>query len=165
MKAVTTDTERETRALGGALGAAAEPGDVLALLGPLGSGKTTFAQGFARGAGFLGPVVSPSFGLARRYKAGAKVVHHLDLYRLAGRDLANLGLEEYLDDPRGICLVEWPEVAASELPADRLEIRFEHAGERRRRMKFAARGPRARLLLSSLSRLRARARARVRAKR
>ncbi len=150
MKAVTSTTEAQTRKLGGALGAAAEPGDVLALLGPLGSGKTTFTQGFARGAGFKGSVVSPSFGLARRYKAGTRFIHHLDLYRLADRDIPNLGLAEYFDDPRGICVVEWPEVAGRELPADRLEIRFEHAGERTRRLRLKAAGPRSKRLLGAL---------------
>ncbi|MBI4349376.1 MAG: tRNA (adenosine(37)-N6)-threonylcarbamoyltransferase complex ATPase subunit type 1 TsaE [Elusimicrobia bacterium] len=150
MRAVTADTEARTRALGAALGSSAVPGDVLALSGPLGSGKTTFVQGFARGAGFRGAVVSPSFGLARRYRAPTKTIHHLDLYRLADKDLPNLGLEEYFDDPRGVCLVEWPEIAAKALPPDRLEIRFDHAGERRRKLAFRALGGRARRLLRSL---------------
>ncbi|MBI4422228.1 MAG: tRNA (adenosine(37)-N6)-threonylcarbamoyltransferase complex ATPase subunit type 1 TsaE [Elusimicrobia bacterium] len=148
---IATASPEETRRLAARLGAAAQPGDVVSLRGPLGSGKTTFVQGFARGAGFKGPVVSPSFGLARRYRAGRRLLHHLDLYRLAGRDLPNLGLEEYFDDPAGICLVEWPEVAEAALPADRLEVRLEHLGEEERRLRFEGRGPRAQRLLRALS--------------
>lgn len=151
MKAVTTASPEATRELGSRLGRAALPGDLLALEGALGSGKTTFVQGFARGAGFRGSVTSPSFGLARRYRAGRRTLHHLDLYRLAGRELANLGLEEYFGDPRAICLVEWPEAGDAELPKDRLRVSFEHVAETRRRLGFKAAGPRSRRLLLALS--------------
>ena len=149
MKRIMSASEAETRRLAARLGKAARPGDVLALEGPLGSGKTTFTQGFARGAGFKGAVVSPSFGLARRYKTRALTLHHLDLYRLADRDLPNLGLEEYFGDPKAVCVVEWPEVAARELPADRLTIRFEHAEDGARRLTLSAAGPCSRRLLAA----------------
>lgn len=142
-----TKSEDETRKLGGKIGKAAKAGDVVTLEGPLGSGKTTFVQGFARGAGFRGQVVSPSFALTRRYLVRGKTIHHLDLYRLAGRDLPNLGLEEYFQDPKAICIVEWPEVAGEEIPADHLRVRFEHASETSRRLSFNAAGSRSEKML------------------
>lgn len=145
---VVSESEAATRSLAAKLGAAGKAGDVVTLEGALGTGKTTFSQGFARGAGFRGSVVSPSFGLARRYRIGNKVIHHLDLYRLSGADLPNLALEEYFDDPAAICLVEWPEVAAAELPKDRLRVKLSHAGESTRRLELAASGPRSRRLLA-----------------
>lgn len=151
MKRIVLDSEKATRALGMRLGAAARPGDVVTLEGPLGTGKTTFAQGFAKGAGFRGPVTSPSFGLARRYRIGKKVIHHLDLYRATGKDLPNLALEEYFEDMAAICLVEWPEVAAVELPSDRLSVRLTHVDETRRRLEAVASGPRSRRLLRALA--------------
>lgn len=150
MKRLVSESEKATRALGSRLGAAAKPGDLVTLEGPLGAGKTTFAQGFANGAGFRGSVVSPSFGLARRYRVGKKVIHHLDLYRLSGRDLPNLALEEYFEDPAAICLIEWPEVAAVELPADRLSVRLAHVDQTKRSVELAASGPRSRRLLGAL---------------
>ena len=93
--------------------------------------------------------MSPSFGLARRYRFRGKTIHHLDLYRVGDRDLPNLGLEEYFDDPAAVCVVEWPEAAAAELPADRLRVRFAHASESARRLRLSASGPRSRRLLGA----------------
>ena len=81
---------------------------------------------------------------------GAKTIHHLDLYRLADRDLPNLGLEEYFRDPCAICVVEWPEVAAAEIPPDRVHVRFEHASETTRKLTFSASGTRSGKLLKAL---------------
>ncbi len=149
MTRVLSESPEQTRKVAARLGAAAEPGDLACLIGPLGSGKTTFTQGFARGAGFRGSVTSPSFGLARRYPAKKATIHHLDLYRLSGKDLPNLALEEYFDDPRGVCVVEWPQVAAGALPKDRLEIRFSHRPDGRA-LDFRAKGPRSRRWLGRL---------------
>ena len=145
-----TVSEDETRELGARLGKAARAGDVFTLEGPLGSGKTTFVQGFARGAGFRGQVVSPSFALTRRYRVRGKTIHHLDLYRLAGSELMNLGLEEYFLDPKAICVVEWPEVAGQEIPADHVRVRFEHVCETSRRLSLSASGARSEKLVKAL---------------
>lgn len=125
-RVVTTRSPEETERLAAGLAKRSKPGDVICLIGPLGSGKTTFAKGFARGAGFKGDVTSPSFGLVREYRAGRRTVYHMDLFRVAPREIPNLGLEEYFADPRGICLIEWPGAARRILPKRRLEIRFSH---------------------------------------
>jgi len=144
-----TRTASETMALAARLGRRARALDVVCLAGELGAGKTTFVQGFARGAGFRGRATSPTFGIARNYKARRVALHHLDLYRVGPRDIVNLGLEEYLEDPQAACLIEWPEAARKALPADRLEILFEHRPDGGRSVELRALGPRSRRLLGA----------------
>lgn len=99
-----------TRTLGESIGARLRPGDCLALVGPLGAGKTTLVQGVVAGAGGGGDVRSPTF-LLHSIHRGRIAVHHLDLYRLGeGTDLRSLGVDEMLDD--GAALVEWGDRAA-----------------------------------------------------
>jgi tRNA threonylcarbamoyladenosine biosynthesis protein TsaE len=122
MKVVTRSVE-ETRALGEQLGRdVLAPGDVVVLSGELGAGKTALAQGVGRGLEVDGPVVSPTFTLVREYK-GRHPLCHVDLYRLEWvQELHDLGIEEHLDE--SVTLIEWGEIAASALPADRLEVRL-----------------------------------------
>ncbi len=142
----SASTPDETRALGRA---AAKPGDVILLVGDLGAGKTTLTQGIAAGAGFKGRVTSPTFGLAREYRAKTVTIYHLDLYRVAESQTGDIGLEEYLYDPKAFCVVEWPEAARAYLPLDRLEIRLAHE-KGGRSLSFKALGPSARSLLKRL---------------
>ncbi len=117
-----------TRAFGERLGAAASAGDVIALSGPLGAGKTELARGVARGLGVVDPVSSPTFVLIAEHE-GRLPFFHLDCYRLAGpRDALGAGL---LDERRadGVTVVEWAERLGSALPAGRLEIRLDGSGD------------------------------------
>lgn len=129
------------------LGKRAEAGDVICLRGPLGSGKTTFVQGFAQGAGFQGSTASPTFGLLRQYEAKRFRIYHADFFRLDKKDLPNLGIEEWIADPDGLCLIEWPEIVGPMLPGDRLEIEFAHRKEGGRNLTFRDHGPRSARLL------------------
>jgi tRNA threonylcarbamoyladenosine biosynthesis protein TsaE len=115
--------EAATERLGERLGRLARPGDVLALSGELGSGKTTLVRGLARGLDVPPevPVVSPSFTLINEYP-GRLPLYHLDLYRVEAGEQEWLGLEEYLYGP-AVVAVEWAERLA-EPPAERLEIRL-----------------------------------------
>ena len=115
---VTTASADETRALAVALAAALPPDTVLALHGTLGVGKTTFVQGLAEGLGVTEPVSSPTFNLLTLHRGGARLLAHLDAYRLEGDGVAaaeSLMLDDFLVSPW--CLaVEWPEKIAAWLP-------------------------------------------------
>lgn len=110
----------------------AHRGDVIALSGDLGAGKTLFARAFVNA--LPGPeeeVPSPTFTLVQTYRRGELEVWHFDLYRLESPEEAwELGLEEALAE--GVTLIEWPERLGGALPADRLELRLSHEGEGRR---------------------------------
>lgn len=139
-------------ALGCKLGRLLRGLDVVCLHGDLGSGKTTLTKGIARGAGFRGGVNSPTFGLARVYRAKRLSIYHLDLYRVDAGQTGDIGIEDFLADPRGFCVVEWPEAAKAYYPADRLDVRLGHArGGRARRIAFSTTGPRSRAVVRALS--------------
>ena len=105
-----TRSEDDTFALGRALGAFLRPGDALLLSGDLGTGKSVLARGAARSLGVEGPMPSPSFTILFPYE-GKCPVYHFDLYRLSGPDeFEAAGLDEWFGG-RGVCLVEWPEMA------------------------------------------------------
>jgi tRNA threonylcarbamoyladenosine biosynthesis protein TsaE len=108
-------SEEETRAIGEALGRGLGPGDVVALVGPLGAGKTCFAAGLARGLGSPASVISPTFALVREY-SGRFPIRHVDLYRLDPADIQDLDWRDLFYGP-GVALVEWAERAADYLPS------------------------------------------------
>ncbi len=100
-----------TLELGSRLAAILQPGQVLALYGDLGAGKTVLARGFARGLGITEPVTSPTFTVAQEYHApNGRWFYHLDMYRIDDeRSAMAFGIEEYLFAPDAVTLVEWPE--------------------------------------------------------
>ncbi len=113
--------EAATARLAAEVAARARAGDVIALCGPLGAGKTAFARGFIRALGGTEEVPSPTFTLVQTYPLGAATVWHFDLFRLeAAAEAWELGIEEAFTG--GISLIEWPERLAGLLPADRLEV-------------------------------------------
>ena len=142
-------SEAETIALGERLGKKLKPGSLLLLRGPLGAGKTTMARGLARGAGYRGRVSSPTFALAHVYRGKRLTIHHLDLYRVAAGEDAELGLDELLADPRAAVVVEWPDAAGGAWPKDRLEVMLAHARSGRA-AALKATGPASRKILESL---------------
>jgi tRNA threonylcarbamoyladenosine biosynthesis protein TsaE len=143
-----TQSDEETRAFGESLGRRLGPGQVVCLIGPLGAGKTTLAQGIARGLEVEDVVNSPTFTLVQEY-AGRLRVYHLDVYRLSGpEEAADLALDEMLN-AGGVVIIEWPERIAAVLPPERLEVRLEPQGEDHR-VTASAVGPRAADLLASL---------------
>lgn len=145
---ITSESPEHTAALGARLGEALEAGDVLALDGDLGAGKTSLVRGIADGLGVpRREVRSPTFILVARHDGGRIPLVHVDAYRLAdARGLVELGIDEVLD-PGAAAAIEWAPRVAAALPADRLEIAIEHAGPRRRILKLEARGPRSAALL------------------
>ena len=129
LEAVTVDAS-STRELAAALARTCRAGDVLLLVGGLGAGKTTFAQGFARALGVVGPVTSPTFTLVRQYPCtgagvpGVAYLVHADVYRLdSAEEMADLGLHELGDD--AVTLVEWGDRAAPVLASSTLTVELE----------------------------------------
>ena len=125
------EDEQATSEFGAALAAAARRGDVIALSGPLGVGKTALARGFIRALGHDSDVPSPSFAMVQPYDALDPPVWHVDLYRLEhSSEIDELGLDSAAD---AVLLVEWPERAGARAwpEALRLDLDFAEAGARR----------------------------------
>ena len=140
----------QTRRIGMRLGALLEVGDVIALAGDLGSGKTTLIQGIAAGWGTLDLVSSPTFVLVNLYRRpdGGRL-YHLDAYRLAGPvEAEDLDLEPMLAS--GPLVVEWADHIAAALPPERLWISLTWLAEEQRGMRFSAHGERYQELLATL---------------
>jgi tRNA threonylcarbamoyladenosine biosynthesis protein TsaE len=122
------DGPQDTLALGSAMGGLLRGGEVLALVGPLGAGKTLLVKGLARGLGVRQsePVVSPTFVLVREYRGRLRLVH-CDAYRLGSADeLVDLGLDDMLDDPETVIAVEWADRVIKLLPDDSIRIELAH---------------------------------------
>ena len=127
---VVTASPEETEALAADLARSLEAGDVVAVSGELGAGKTTFVRGAARALGVTGPVSSPTFTIGHRYEAATPVAH-LDLYRIAGLDPEEWGdLEPYFDGT--VAFVEWPEHGGDWLPEARVVVTLRHVDESHR---------------------------------
>ncbi len=118
-----------TLALGRALAAELRAGDVVALTGDLGAGKTHFVKGLAAGLGATGEATSPTFTLLHEYEGGRLPLYHLDFYRLATpAEALALGLDEYLDGP-GACAIEWADKFPDLLPARTVWLRLAHGAD------------------------------------
>lgn len=146
-----TESGEETLILGTALGAHLKQGDVVALAGELGSGKTWFTKGIARGLG-IGPdiiVTSPSFALVHEYP-GKATLFHIDVYRLESlSELLGAGIDEYLYSD-GVAVVEWADRWPEILPAEALRVTLLILDEHSRRITFSGGHGRAVTLLKAL---------------
>lgn len=130
-----TRSAEETQALGEEIGAGLGPGAVVACVGELGTGKTSFLQGVARGLGVASDVTSPTFTLVNVYR-GRLPVHHLDAYRTDSlTEVLDLGLEEMLDG-EGVTLIEWADKILPLLPARAIIVRISGLGDEPRRIEL-----------------------------
>lgn len=123
-----TTSPEETERLAAELARALHPGTVVALRGALGSGKTCFVRGLARGLGVRQAVTSPTFTVVNEYR-GTSPLYHIDLYRVRSADEAlALGLDEYLDG-NGLTAIEWPECVSDLLPPSTVRVTLTAAGD------------------------------------
>ena len=135
---ITANSEEETVAAGEALTKKLAPGDVVALYGDLGAGKTQFVRGLARGLGLKARVSSPTFTIVNEY-LGPVPLFHFDMYRLSdAEELFEIGWEDYLTRG-GICAVEWSENAEGAFPPEHYEVKIEKSGENSREITIIQR--------------------------
>jgi tRNA threonylcarbamoyladenosine biosynthesis protein TsaE len=153
MLEITTQSAGETRKIGEALGGLLDPGDVIALDGDLGSGKTTLVQGIAAGWGSPDRVTSPTFVIINEYRRAEPVearLYHMDAYRLASAaEAADLDLDACL--AAAPLVVEWASLIRDALPDDFLHIEMTWLDDECRRLDITARGGRYQNILTSLT--------------
>lgn len=126
MTLTITRSVDETMAAGGAFAAVLRPGDVVALVGDLGAGKTHFVTGVCAGLAAEGHIASPTFTLIHEYRAAACTVIHADMYRIGSvREAFDLGLAEYFQAPY-ITLIEWADRILDLLPAEHYLVELRH---------------------------------------
>jgi tRNA threonylcarbamoyladenosine biosynthesis protein TsaE len=146
----------QTQRLGSHLGTLLRGGEIVCLEGPLGSGKTCFAQGIGRGWGIGQTLISPSYVLIREYERPQDRVtfYHVDLYRISGcSEALALGIEEFLGEDTAISVIEWAERAHTLMPPEHLWVQLEAHDATRRRLCFVANGERHLALLHEFRRV------------
>ena len=124
-KVFETYSPEETLEIGKLLGENAAPGEVYALIGDLGAGKTVFTKGFAQGLGIEEPVNSPTFTILQLYEEGRIPLYHFDVYRIEEpEEMEEVGFDEYIDGD-GVCLIEWAGRIGDLLPPEVIVVRIE----------------------------------------
>ena len=130
---ITIKSEEDSAKLGRKIGEKAEPGSVLALIGDLGTGKTTLTKYIAAGMGVSEVITSPTFNIVKEYRSGRIPLYHFDVYRIEDpEDMYEIGYEEYFYGD-GLCVVEWADMIEELLPGDAAVIKMEYSdteGER-----------------------------------
>lgn len=156
-KIFVTQNSKETQNLGRDFEKSLRVGDIVCLYGDLGSGKTTFVQGLAKGLGVKQRIISPTFIIVRCYELqtqnskpksqnynsklkSLERFYHIDLYRIESeKDLEGLGIEEIINDKNNIIVIEWAEKMENLLPKKRIDIEFFYEKENIRKIKFRPR--------------------------
>ena len=136
----TSNSDDQTQRLGARLGALLPKHAVIALHGPMGAGKTSFARGIGAGWGADQMLRSPTFTLVQQHHRAQDdaILVHIDLYRAESSDaLASLGLSEILDDEHSVTLIEWPEHAETLLPKDTIHIKLVVTSDTKRQFTFS----------------------------
>ncbi|MEH7120114.1 tRNA (adenosine(37)-N6)-threonylcarbamoyltransferase complex ATPase subunit type 1 TsaE [Neobacillus vireti] len=136
---LNTKNDRETAQFAEKLAELLEPGDVIALEGDLGAGKTTFTKGLAKGLDVKKTVNSPTFTIIKEYK-GRLPLYHMDVYRVAD-SYEDLGFDEYFEGD-GVTVVEWAHLIEEQLPEELLTIYLYHKGEDQRKIAVKPKGQR-----------------------
>lgn len=139
MRTVTIKNEEDTRRFGLDLAGKLKAGDIVALIGDLGTGKTTLTKYIAEGLGVTERITSPTFTIVSEHHSGRLPLYHFDVYRLeSGEDMFDIGADEYFD-AGGVCIIEWADQVAEVLPDETLCIFIEYGekeGERVYRCTF-----------------------------
>ena len=138
-RTINIKNEEETKEFGLKIGQEAVPGQVIGLIGDLGTGKTTLTKYIARGLGVEENISSPTFMIVREYHGGRMPLYHFDVYRIGDpEELFDIGADEYFDGD-GLCVVEWANMVMPQLPEDSMFICIEYGaseGERTYKCTF-----------------------------
>ena len=135
------DSIQDTQKVAKNLAKKTPPGSVIALIGELGAGKTTFTKGFAREMGVKDPVTSPTFKLVSEYKGKKYVLNHVDAYRMEGpKDFLNIGGEEYLTAKNSITIIEWGDLLSDLLSEETITVHFKRIKIPKESRKIEIRG-------------------------
>lgn len=138
---MVTKSAQETRLFGQEFASRLRGGEILALTGQLGSGKTTFVQGLAAGLGVEKRVISPTFILLREYKGEKLSLWHLDLYRLeqnVAKEVQELGMGDIWDKKQNVVAVEWADKIKGMIPKEALWIKFKNLGGDKRKITLSS---------------------------
>ena len=135
---ITTKDEMDKLLLAQNIESEKFPDMVICLIGELGSGKTVFVKGFAQALGINETITSPTFTIVKEYESGELPLYHMDVYRLEDNK-DNIGLTDYFNKG-GITIIEWADMIESELPEERLDIRFRVVDENTRVLTFIPHG-------------------------
>ena len=133
---IISQSPTATEHLGERIGASLRGGEVIELISDLGGGKTTLVRGLARGMGSQDKVASPTFTISHEYHTGRLTLYHFDFYRLSEAGIVADELREVVGDPTAVVVIEWGELVADVLPADRLSLTIRATGETARELTF-----------------------------
>jgi tRNA threonylcarbamoyladenosine biosynthesis protein TsaE len=128
------DSPRAMQAWGRRFAQKIKSGDIVALVGKLGSGKTTLVQSIAAAWGYRRGANSPTFALANEYETPRGTIYHMDMYRLSQKELGAFPLEDYWG--RGLCLIEWADRVRGRLPPSALELHLRITGPQQRTLRL-----------------------------
>ncbi len=124
-KEIVTKSAKETYELARSMGEEIRPGEVICLIGDLGTGKTVFSQGFAAGLGVTDIVNSPTFTIVQVYDSGRLPLYHFDVYRIGDpEEMFEIGFEEYVYGD-GVCLIEWADIIEDILPKEYIRVNID----------------------------------------
>lgn len=147
MKTIVTHSAADTFKAASDVLTLLDGGRFLALYGELGSGKTTFSQGIGRALGIMHRMLSPTFVIVRKYDVqltsrdlAFNTLYHIDLYRIEkAEEVINLGIMDFIKDPASLVIVEWAEKMGKYLPTKRVDVRFMHLNEEKRKIVIESR--------------------------
>ena len=132
-----TDSEDDTINMGIELSAYIEKGDIIALHGDLGSGKTTLTKGIMKGLEYTSPVTSPTYTLINEYNSLKNVIH-IDCYKESDLGIwISLGLNDYINNRNNIIIIEWPEILVGMLPDDTINLKLIHISQNKRNISLS----------------------------
>lgn len=144
MKIISTSAF-QTKKIGQILAEELRGGEIICLAGDLGAGKTTFTQGLLKGLKIKGPYTSSTFAIIKEYKINLKFkisnlkllsVFHIDAYRIASKDLLELGFADFAGQEKSIVIIEWPEKVKKIIPPSAIWINFQWVNEKEREITF-----------------------------